>query len=352
MAAKLRRSTVARESPIAAEKSVVTLAMVAELARVSPSTVSRILNNSARVKEAKVRAVKAAIAKLKFMPDPVARTLAGGKSMTVGVVAQAIDSPFYGEALLAIEKGLIRAHLHPLFASGHWRAEDERDCIARLRSRRVEGIILLTSCLPDEELKELSRSVPLVVTGRRIAAARIYCLDVDSTSGARLATDFLIDQGHRRIAFIGGTAGHPDARERLAGYRASLAAHHIPYAKELVAAGDYTSLGGYVATNLLLDAGTEFTAIFAANDQAAFGALLALHRRGLKVPGDVSLIGYDNVPESQYTIPPLTSVHRSIDEVGEGAAKAIIDMIAGRAATAEVPEPKLEIRESTRPLRS
>lgn len=351
VAVKQRRSTPRHEPPAAPALAPVTLEMVARQAGVSPSTVSRILNNTARVKESKVRAVNAAIAKLQFLPDPVARSLARGKSMTVGVVTQAISGPYYGEALVAIEKGLTRAHLYPLFASGHWREADERNCIARLIARRVEGIILLTSCLPDQDLVQLSRSVPVVVIGRYIEADRIYCLDVDSTPGARLATEFLIGLGHRRIAFIAGPPSHPDARQRYEGYRTALTASRIPHDKKLVAPGNYVSEGGYAAANQLLDAGTKFTAIFAANDQSAYGALLALHRRGIKVPRDVSIVGYDDVPESCYSIPPLTSVHRSIDEVGEGAAEAIIDMIAGQPPVATASAPTLAIRESTRPLR-
>ena len=148
----------------AAAGSAVTLEMVAREAGVSPSTVSRILNGTARVRESKVRAVNAAISKLQFMPNPVARSLAGGKSMSVGIVTQALDSPFYGGALAAIEKGLMRANYSALFVSGHWRESDERKCIGHLLSRRVEGIILVTSCLPDEDLLRLSRSTPLVLT--------------------------------------------------------------------------------------------------------------------------------------------------------------------------------------------
>jgi LacI family transcriptional regulator len=329
----------------------VTLDMVAHEAGVSPSTVSRILNKSARVKDSKVRAVEAAIAKLQFLPDPVARALARGKSMTVGVVTQALDSPFYGEALLAIEHGLVRSQYSPLFVSGHQREADERKCVTDLLARRVEGIILLNSCLPAAELVRLSRSVPLVLTGRHVASEGIFCLDTDHTDAARVATDFLIGQGHRRIVFIAGPATHPDALQRLEGYKAALATARIPFSKRLVLAGDYTSGGGYAATVKLLDSKVAFTAIFAANDQTAFGALLALYRRGLRVPRDVSLLGFDDLPGAAFSIPPLTSVHRSINEVGGCAAAAIIDMIAGRAPHSTVSAPTLAIRESTRLLR-
>jgi LacI family transcriptional regulator len=348
----MRRAELERRAALTASGTAVTIEMVAKEAGVSPSTVSRILNGTARVRDSKVRAVEAAIAKLQFMPNPVARSLARGKSMSIGVVTQAIDSPFFGEALAGIEKGLLRAKYSPLFVSGHWREGDERRCVDHLLSRRVEGIILLTSCLPDQEIINLSHGVPLVVTGRQVDADRVYCLDVDSTVGARLATEYLIGQGHRRIVFISGPPDHPDALQRLDGYRAALAAARLPFTAKLVAAGDYLESGGQAAINALLDARVEFTAVFAANDQTAHGAMLALYRRGLNVPQDVSLVGFDDLPSSAFTIPPLTTVHRSTDELGEAAAEAIIDLIERRAPQSRVSSPTLAIRESTCPLRS
>jgi LacI family transcriptional regulator len=340
-----------RQSAAGANGTEVTLEMVADAAGVSPSTVSRILNGTARVRESKVRAVNAAISQLQFVPNPVARSLARGKSMSVGVVTQTLNSAYYGEAAQAIETGLLRASYSPLFVSGHWRPADERKCIDRLLGRRVEGIILLTSCLPDEELRQLSRLAPLVLTGRSIDAERICCLDVDNTPAARLATEYLIGQGHRHIVFIAGPPDHPDAIQRLNGYKFALAAHKIPFIKALVAAGDYTEPGGYAAMMRLLDARAEFTAVFASNDESAMGAMLALYRRGRKVPEDVSLIGFDDLPASSFTIPPLTSLHRSIDEIGDCAARAMIDLIEGRPPVARVSSATLAIRESTRPLR-
>lgn len=348
----MRQSDLERRLASVSNKEAVTLEMVAREAGVSPSTVSRILNGTARVRDSKVRAVEAAIAKLQFMPNTVARALAGGKSMSVGVVTQAIDSPFYGEALAAMEKGLLRADYSALFVSGHWREEDERRCISHLVSRRVDGIILVTSCLQDQELLQLSRSMPLILTGRDVAGENIHCLDVDSTPGARLATEYLIGQGHRRIACITGPENHPDALQRLDGYKAALAAARISFNKKLVTTGDYSDAGGYAAMNRLLDAKADFTSVFAANDQTAYGAMLALHRRGHVVPRDVSIVGFDDLPTSSFTIPPLTTVHRGIAEIGEAAAEAMIDLIEGRAPRLRAASMTLAIRETTRPVRN
>jgi len=330
--------------------AAVTLEMVAKEAGVSSSTVSRILNGTARVRDAKARAVQTAIAKLNFLPNPVAQSLARGKSMSIGVVTQAIASPFYAEALAAIEGGVLRANYSPLFVSGHWREADERRCVEHLLNRRVEGIILLTSCLPDAEILRLAKRVPLVLMGRYVAGFRIVSLDYDNTQSARLATEYLLDQGHKRIAFIAGPESRADALQRLNGYKGALAARKIPFSPKLVAPGEYYHAGGYAAMNRLLDSGVEFTAVFAANDQSAYGAMLALHRRNLQIPQDISLVGFDDLPHSNFTIPPLTTVHRSIDEVGHTAAEAMIDLIEGRDPMPRSVAATLAIRESTKPL--
>jgi LacI family transcriptional regulator len=349
--ATVRKAKGKKAAATSVSDGVVTLEMVAEEAGVSPSTVSRILNGTAKVRESKVRAVRAAISKLQFQPNPVARSLARGRSMSVGVVIQTIDSPFYGEALAAIEKGLFRAGYSVLFLSGHWREDDERRCVEHLLARRVEGIILVTSCLPDAELVRLAKQVPIVLTGRSIEAERSYSMDADSTPGARLATEYLIGQGHRKIAFIAGPADRPDSQQRLSGYKAALASAKIPYLAKLVVPGDYSDGGGHLAMNRLLDSKAEFTAVFAANDQMAYGGMLALHRRGLRVPQDVSIVGFDDLPTSSYIIPPLTTVHRSINELGEAAAEAMIDLLDGRVPVSKQSSATLAIRESTKPLR-
>ncbi len=350
MKSVMRRTAAKYPASLGTADQAVTLEMVAREAGVSASTVSRILNGTARVRDAKTRAVQAAIAKLQFLPNPLAQSLARGKTMNVGVITQSLASPFYAEALGAVEAGLLRANYSPQFASGHWRDADERRCIENLLSRRVEGLILVTSCLPDQELAKLSKRVPLIIIGRYIAGEQTYCLDYDNVPSARLATEYLIGQGHRRIAFIAGPADRTDAKQRLNGYKAALAANKIPFQPKLVAAGNYYDGGGYNAMNQLLDSGTEFTAVFAANDQSAYGAMLALHRHGRLVPRDVSVVGFDDLPGSAYTIPPLTSVHRSIDEVGHAAAEAMIDLIEGNVPAVKAPSATLAIRESTRSL--
>jgi len=345
------RPAARAEAPsVARATQSVTLEMVAQAAGVSPSTVSRILNGTAVVSEEKHKAVDEAIARLGFVPNPVARGLAGGRTLSVGVVTQAIDSPFYGGALRGVEDELSRAGYSPLFVSGHWNATHEARCIEMLRSRRVDGIIVLTGRMSDAALAGHARSLPVVVTGRSLKAPGLYALNFDNFEGGRLATHHLLSLGHRRIAFIAGDTRHPDAKERHRGYRAALEAAGLDYDPALVVPGQYHEESGRMAVERLLDSRQPFTAIFAANDQMAFGAALALHRRRLGVPQDVSLVGFDDLAGALYTVPPLSTVHHPVYELGQLAAAAMLQMLAGESPTAVLPVPRFIARESSREL--
>jgi len=330
---------------------MVTLEMVAEHAGVSPSTVSRILNGTAVVSEHKRDAVNQAIAELGFVPNPVARGLAGGRTLSVGVVTQSIDSPFYGAALRGIEDELDKAGYSALFVSGHWNAAEEARCIDVLRSRRVDGIIVMTGRLSDQALRTCAKALPVVVTGRTLKAAGLFSLNFDNVGGARMATEHLIGLGHRRIACITGDPAHPDAIERLRGYANALADAGIAYEPGLVAQGQFHEESGRIAMEHLLESRQRFSAVFACNDQMAFGAALALHRRGLHVPDDLSLVGFDDLAGANYAIPPLSTVHQPGYELGRIAAGAMLQLLAGEKPGATIPAPQFVARESTRRLR-
>jgi len=325
----------------------VTIEMVAQLAGVSASTISRILNGTAVVSEVKQEAVKDAIAKLGYVPNPVARGLAGGRTYSIGVITQTIDSPFYGTSLRGIEEELDPAGYNPLFVSAHWDAATEARCIDVLRSRRVDGIIVLTGRLSDQALKACAKHLPVVVTGRTLKGPGLFSLDFDNFAGGQMATEHLIDLGHRRIALITGDPEHPDSNERMRGYRAALDKAGIPYDPALVVEGDYNEGSGLRAVEHLMAGGQSFTAIFAANDQMASGAVLGLHRKGVRVPQDVSIVGFDDLPTSPYAVPPLSTIHQSSYEQGRLSAQAMLQLLAGTRPTATVPLPRLIAREST-----
>ena len=182
----------------------VNIGMVAQAAGVSASTVSRVLNGTAVVSDAKKQDIDEAIASLGFVPNPIARGLAGGRTYSIGVVTQALDSPFYGAAMRGIEDALLPAGYNALFVSGHWNATAEARCMSVLQSRRVDGIVVLTGRLTDQALKVYAKTQPLVVTGRTLKAPGLFTLNFDNFEGGRMATQHLVQLGHRRIAFIAG----------------------------------------------------------------------------------------------------------------------------------------------------
>ena len=337
-------------APVRPEEHV-TLELIAREAGVSPSTVSRIMNGTARVSEDKRQAVESTIARFNFQPNLMARSLAMGQTHTIGVLTQFIESPFYGEALRGIEDALAGTPYSPLFVSGRWNLKKEEARMRLLQARRVDGVIILTGRLSDQHLIKYAQRLPIVVTGRQLSAPRLASVDVDHFQGARAATRHLIELGHTRIAFLSGPSDHPDAIERQRGYQQALADAGIAVIPGLIAPADFLESGGMLAIHQLFESRQSFTAVFAANDQMAYGARLALHRRNLRVPEDISLVGYDDLPNSTYSMPPLTTVRQPVYEIGKLAAQAMLQLIAGEAADIAVPPLEVVVRESTRRLR-
>jgi LacI family transcriptional regulator len=306
----------------------VTLEEIARAAGVSPSTVSRILNGTARVLPAKQKAVEQAIARFNYRPNVLARSLASGKTDTIGVLTQTVSSPFYAEWLRGIEDGLSETGFTALFVSSRWNVKDEMSRLEQFIARRVDGMILLHAQLDEPSLIEYSRHAPVLVLGRSLHnTATLSSLPLDNVQGARDATQHLIDQGHCRIAFISGPSNHEDAIERLDGYRMALEEAGIGFDAELVEQGDYLETGGVAAMERLFARGPSFSAVFCANDQTAYGARLTIFRHGLRVPEDISLVGFDDLPTSSYMTPPLTTVRQPTYEIGRLAAQGIVQMI-------------------------
>ncbi|CAB3810156.1 LacI family DNA-binding transcriptional regulator [Paraburkholderia fynbosensis] len=306
----------------------VTLEEIARAAGVSPSTVSRILNGTARVLPAKQKAVEQAIARFNYRPNVLARSLASGRTDTIGVLTQTVSSPFYAEWLRGIEDGLSETGFTALFVSSRWNVKDEMARLEQFIARRVDGMILLHAQLDEPSLNEYSRHAPLLVLGRSLRnSATLASLPLDNVQGARDATRHLIEQGHRRIAFIAGPPNHEDAIERLDGYRMALEEAGIGFDAELVEQGDYLETGGVAAMARLFARAPAFSAVFCANDQTAYGARLTIFHRGLRVPEDISLVGFDDLPTSSYMTPPLTTVRQPTYEIGRLAAQGIVQMI-------------------------
>jgi LacI family transcriptional regulator len=329
----------------------ITIHDIAREAGVSPSTVSRVLNGTVPVAEAKRAAVLAVIEKRKYRPNVVARGLARGTTGAIGVLTQAISSQFYGEILYGIEQGLRGSAYHAVFASANWQRDEELAALELLAERRVDAMVVLGGLVPDDQLRRVAAEIPLVAVGRTVAGLEPYCLRIDDELGAYRATRYLIELGHRRIVHITGAMFHQDARDRRAGYCRALDESGLPIDPELIIEGDYTERSGLLAAQALLSRGTLFTAIFAANDQAAYGARLALFRRGIRVPDDISLVGFDDLEGSAYTIPPLTTIHQPTTDMGLAAARAVLSLLEGQPIALPTHAVDLVIRESAAPLR-
>lgn len=321
---------------------------VAREAGVSAATVSRFLNGTAKVSDAKKRAIESVIGKLNYKPNVLAQGLKMGSSRTIGVVTQSLTSGFFAEALIGIEATLNGSGYAPLVVSGHWDAAQEAERIELLIARRVDGVVILTGNLSDAQILDYSRRVPIVVIGRELNAARAFGCCFDNFRAACEVTDYLIELGHRRIAFIAGPPGQNDAKARYDGYCATLAQHGIALDPKLVAQGDFLESGGLLGVERLLETGQRFSAIFASNDLTAYGARLALYRRNIRVPEDVSIVGFDDLHSSMYTTPPLTTVRQPLVEAGRGVAQILLRMIQNEAWSFEVPTLNLVLRESVR----
>ncbi|GAB7126895.1 LacI family DNA-binding transcriptional regulator [Silvimonas sp. JCM 19000] len=327
--------------------SPVTLAQVAAAAGVSPSTVSRILNGTARVDQAKRAAVESAIAALNFQPNAMAQGLARGRTMTIGVLTQDISSPFYNEILQGVEDGLVGTGFAPIFASGHWNADEEIQRLTMLARRPVDGLIVLTGAIPDDLLTRFAERVPMVTMGHRVVRDNAVYLQLDNEHAAYQATCHLLDLGHVAIAHIAGPPHMGDSIARLQGYQRALAERNIEFNPGLVVQGDFRDDSGVVAVAQLLESRQHFTALFAANDQMAIGARLAFYRRGIRIPEDVSLIGFDDLPAASFCTPPLTTVRQPVYEIGYQSASALMRLLRGEKCEPIALPLTVVVREST-----
>ncbi len=324
----------------------VTIQDIAETANVSKSTVSRVINNSTPVAEKKRKAVLAAMDKLNFQPNIFARGLAGGQSMTIGIVTQNIGSPFYDSVAQGIISALRDSVYAPVFVDGEWKSEVEEEVIGTLLGRHVDGLIVVGGSLSEEKLVQLSKQKPIIVVARQLEELSDQCVFIDNFEAAYQATRFLIDAGHENIAHLTGIRRHQDATRRFKGYCQALTDANIELNPDLVIEGNYSGQSGVMGVESLLMRGHSFTAIFTANDEMAYGARLALYRKGIRVPEDISIIGFDDQPNSAFITPPLTTVRQPALEMGQAAAEALVGMLAEGEYEISPLKADLVIRES------
>ena len=302
------------------------MADVARLAGVSHQTVSRVLNDHPNVRPQTRSSVLAAISELGYRPNAAARTLVTRRTRTLGVIS--FDTTLYGPASML--HGIEAAARHSWFVSiASLPALDRRSvlgAIDRLLGQGVEGIIVIAPKMSAVAARGRDAGVPVVAMGCG-TSARITAAAVDNAAGAALATRYLLDLGHRTVHHVAGPATWLDAQERLSGWRRALREARAPEPE--VTAGDWSSASGYRIGHQLA-ADPDVTAVFCGNDHMALGLLRALAEEGRRVPGDISVVGFDDIPESAYFLPPLTTVRQDFGELGRRALGLLVDMISGR----------------------
>jgi DNA-binding LacI/PurR family transcriptional regulator len=329
------------------------MADVAARAGVSHQTVSRVLNGSAQVREATRERVLAAMRELDYRPNLAARTLVTGRSHMLGVVS--FDTTLHGPAttLFGIERA---AHEHGYAITVSSLAALERaslaDAVERLRRQGVEGILVIT---PQDAgtlaIDELDVGAPIVAVEGG-APGTVPFVGLDNHGGAELATRHLLELGHRQIRHISGPPDWPEAQKRLEGWRAALVAAGLEPAP--AQAGDWSPASGY-RRGLEIAGDADLTAVFVANDQMALGLIRALHESGRPVPGEVSVVGFDDIPEAEFFIPPLTTVRQDFQAIGRSSVGLLLDamtrgIVNGGAPAHVTIDPSLVLRRSTAAL--
>lgn len=331
---------------------MVTIRDVARAAGVSVATVSRVLNGKDTVTAETERHVREIIRRLEYVPHGGARSLTTRRTHVIGVVLPEMYGDFFSEIIRGIDRVARPRGYHVLVSGSHSDAE-ETEAVLHALHGRVDGLVLM---MPGPGAEPLARSLPRgtpVILLNGPPGSRHPTLSVDNRAGARLAVDHLLDLGHRRIALIAGPEDNADAEERRLGYREALGARGIELDPRLELPGDFREDSGFAAGVALArraSRGSAPTAVFAANDAMAIGCLAGLRSRGREVPEDLSLVGFDDVPNARYLTPALTTVRVPIAEVGGRAIERLlgsIDEQTGEGALREVVAPTLSIRDST-----
>jgi DNA-binding LacI/PurR family transcriptional regulator len=325
------------------------MADVARVAGVSHQTVSRVLNEAPNVRPSTRARVLAAIRELDYRPNSAARTLVTRRSQTLGVVS--FDTTLYGPAsmLYGIEQAARAADYFVSIAS--LRAMDRGsllDAVDRLRSQAVEGIVVISpQTAVAGALIQAATGLPLVGAACGVTE-RVPTAAIDQRAGAEMATRYLLDLGHHTVHHVAGPSTWLDGVGRADGWRTALQRAGAPVPDPLP--GDWSASSGYAAGQRLA-ADSDVTAIFCANDHMALGLLRALHEAGRRVPGDVSVVGFDDIPEASYFTPPLTTVRQDFGELGRRSLQLLVDRLAGGAGPPGhvLIGPELVVRASARP---
>lgn len=302
-----------------------TIYEVSKLVGVSVATVSRVINGSARVSDKTRDKVHAAMAELNYRPNSIAQSLASNRSNCVGIVVPQVHGPVFAAMLSEIEEELRNAGKFTIFATGLSDEIKEREAIRFLVSRNCDALIMHIDGLTDEFLNEqMDNALPFVIMNRVVPGLEDKCISLDNERGGFSATKTLLEMGHRRIAYISGPLAWVDASARLDGHKRALASHGLAFDDRLFVESNFKEFGGSESMSRLLRRGRSFSAVVCANDEMAAGAMDAIRAKGLSIPDDVSIVGFDNAPLSRYLYPKLTTVNYPIAEMGRMAARWVL----------------------------
>jgi len=323
---------------------------VAERAGVSKSLVSLALRGDPRVREETREAIVRAAGQLGYRPNAVARSLVSKRTHVVGVMLSDLHNQYFVEVVDGIEEEAISARYRALINTGGRLPDREWEALETLLQLRTDGIILAGTVLPAARILAAAAAVPLVLVARNSRSSAVDSVANDDCAGARMAVEHLIGLGHRRIAHVDGGDG-AGAETRRRGFLDAMVEHGLGDTA-VVVRGDYTEAGGASGVDGLLAAGRPPTAVFVSNDLAAVGAMHALERQGLRVPEDVSVVGYDNTALAALGHIDLTTIDQPRRELGATAVRLLLERLESsrRRARHVVLQPTLVIRGTTAPL--
>ena len=307
------------------------MAEIAALAGVSKPTVSKVMNGQPGVAVATRERVERVIAERGYVRNGVARALSAGRTGSMHLVIKEVESPYFVEIIRGVEEALESAGMSMVLTVTHEEARRQRRWMARVVEHGTDGVILV---LPDEHAEYVEQlrhhGIPFaVVDDRGESLLGVPSVGATNFAGGFAATEHLLSLGHRRVAFIGGPP-HKSTRARLAGYRTALQEAGVAPPGRLVQPGDFLAEGGYEATHALLGDPDPPTAIFAGSDLQAMGVYKALHDHGLRVPDDMSVVGFDDVPLAGLLAPALTTVRQPLREMGALATRMLLRIVAGK----------------------
>lgn len=313
-----------------------TIRDVAKLARVSPATVSRVLSGKGAVSEATRRRVLDAMAALNYEPNALGRNLRKQETKTVIVLIPDIKNPFFSEIIRGIEDVAIREGYTILLGNTDNDVKREAEYLRILNAKRADGLILTTARVEKDHILALARQKPVVLACEYLLDADVPSVSIDNVSSTRKATAHLLSLGHTRIAHLTGPLHVIISRDRLQGYQQALHQHGLSVDPALVQEGDWTLDSGYLLMRKLLALAHPPTAVFAANDEMAIGAIRAVRERGLRVPDDIAIVGFDDIAYAAYVDPPLTTVAQPCYEIGRTAMEMVLHLIRGEP----IPQPQ------------